>query len=435
MRKLGRNDPCYCGSGKKYKSCCLPADEANKVVRLAPPVEREEPEEDRPVGPQEITDLIEHELVWAPEGYKLIARGIANLMRSEGGSSWEDIAAAIEIWYVFCHQSPPAMRSRSFRVFAAALHYLVAAQNGRTDVTQAGVADLYGVSVSSVSRRCGEIMDAVESAFLEEFDDLLAGGEKDAASRPAPASLAGPLKPAAKQQAADMLFEAWETRSEKKRLLLARRALELYPDSPDAYNILAESARTLEEARDLYYQGMKAGERDLGDLFEQFRGHFWGFHETRPYMRSKQGYAETCEMLGDLDEAIRHYEEMLELNPNDNQGIRYMLFGAYCQLARYEQANELLERYPEQSAHYAYDRMLVEYGLNGFSLRMKSLLRTARKHNPYVPAYLTGKKGLPHPMPETYIVGEESEAIVYASERLYVWSLHMPLIHWLSAQK
>ncbi|MEK6867634.1 MAG: SEC-C metal-binding domain-containing protein, partial [Nanoarchaeota archaeon] len=22
-RKLGRNDPCYCGSGKKYKKCCL----------------------------------------------------------------------------------------------------------------------------------------------------------------------------------------------------------------------------------------------------------------------------------------------------------------------------------------------------------------------------------------------------------------------------
>ena len=22
-RKIGRNDPCYCGSGKKYKKCCL----------------------------------------------------------------------------------------------------------------------------------------------------------------------------------------------------------------------------------------------------------------------------------------------------------------------------------------------------------------------------------------------------------------------------
>ncbi len=23
-RKVGRNDPCPCGSGKKYKKCCLP---------------------------------------------------------------------------------------------------------------------------------------------------------------------------------------------------------------------------------------------------------------------------------------------------------------------------------------------------------------------------------------------------------------------------
>lgn len=26
--KPGRNDPCPCGSGKKYKRCCLPTDEA-----------------------------------------------------------------------------------------------------------------------------------------------------------------------------------------------------------------------------------------------------------------------------------------------------------------------------------------------------------------------------------------------------------------------
>jgi hypothetical protein len=27
MSKIGRNDPCYCGSGKKYKKCCLTKDE------------------------------------------------------------------------------------------------------------------------------------------------------------------------------------------------------------------------------------------------------------------------------------------------------------------------------------------------------------------------------------------------------------------------
>ena len=25
---LGRNEPCHCGSGKKYKQCCLDKDEA-----------------------------------------------------------------------------------------------------------------------------------------------------------------------------------------------------------------------------------------------------------------------------------------------------------------------------------------------------------------------------------------------------------------------
>ena len=28
MAKLGRNDPCHCGSGRKYKQCCLAKDEA-----------------------------------------------------------------------------------------------------------------------------------------------------------------------------------------------------------------------------------------------------------------------------------------------------------------------------------------------------------------------------------------------------------------------
>jgi hypothetical protein len=32
--KLGRNDPCRCGSGKKYKQCCLGRDGAS-VVDLA----------------------------------------------------------------------------------------------------------------------------------------------------------------------------------------------------------------------------------------------------------------------------------------------------------------------------------------------------------------------------------------------------------------
>lgn len=35
MAKLGRNDPCPCGSGQKYKRCCLPRDEAAAAAERA----------------------------------------------------------------------------------------------------------------------------------------------------------------------------------------------------------------------------------------------------------------------------------------------------------------------------------------------------------------------------------------------------------------
>ena len=35
MAKIGRNDPCPCGSGQKYKRCCLPREEAAAVERAA----------------------------------------------------------------------------------------------------------------------------------------------------------------------------------------------------------------------------------------------------------------------------------------------------------------------------------------------------------------------------------------------------------------
>ena len=38
MAKIGRNDPCPCGSGKKYKQCCLAKDEA-AALAAAPKAE------------------------------------------------------------------------------------------------------------------------------------------------------------------------------------------------------------------------------------------------------------------------------------------------------------------------------------------------------------------------------------------------------------
>src|SRR3546814_18004768 len=53
-----------------------------------------------------------------------------------------------------------------------------------------------------------------------------------------------------------------------------------------------------------------------------------------PYMRARAGLAITLWRLGDQQAAIDHYRAMLILNPNDNQGIRYLL--ATALLARDE---------------------------------------------------------------------------------------------------
>lgn len=39
MTKMGRNDPCYCGSGEKYKKCCLEKDQQMKLEEVILPTE------------------------------------------------------------------------------------------------------------------------------------------------------------------------------------------------------------------------------------------------------------------------------------------------------------------------------------------------------------------------------------------------------------
>jgi hypothetical protein len=39
-KRPGRNDPCHCGSGRKYKQCCLAKDEAEAAATRAKAAEQ-----------------------------------------------------------------------------------------------------------------------------------------------------------------------------------------------------------------------------------------------------------------------------------------------------------------------------------------------------------------------------------------------------------
>ena len=47
----GRNEPCHCGSGRKYKHCCLEKDEAEAAAARAKAAEEAEPSETADAAP------------------------------------------------------------------------------------------------------------------------------------------------------------------------------------------------------------------------------------------------------------------------------------------------------------------------------------------------------------------------------------------------
>ena len=149
---------------------------------------------------------------------------------------------------------------------------------------------------------------------------------------------------------------------------------------------------------ELYKQGMEAGTRALGEkYFRENAGYFWGLLETRPYMRARQGLAETLWRLKRYEEAIEHYRALLRLNPNDNQGNRYALLDLLIQIERYEEALALLKQYEdERSAVWLYSGAWLEFQKRGASISARRILQQALEENPFVPAYLMGQKRVPN---------------------------------------
>src|SRR5213078_3903422 len=119
-----------------------------------------------------------------------------------------------------------------------------------------------------------------------------------------------------------VMYDAWDQTTSRARVALAHKALAISPLCADAYVLLAEEeAQSAAKALEYYRKGVEAGEQALGRKgFKEYAGHFWGFLETRPYMRARAGLAATLVQLGDVAGALAHYRDMLQLNPNDNQG-------------------------------------------------------------------------------------------------------------------
>jgi len=169
--------------------------------------------------------------------------------------------------------------------------------------------------------------------------------------------------------------------------------------------------------------------------FEQNTGFFWGLLETRSYMRLKARRAQLNFEHGAVDNAISDLQELLLLNPNDNQANRYPLANYFVLTKRWHDLEQLLKDYEEQSLFMLSVDTLACYALTGASEQSNELKRQLKQSNKHFEAYITGRKKAPTGPTLGYSVGDKTEVFCYLElAGKEVWRSVDGALFWLRQQ-
>lgn len=240
------------------------------------------------------------------------------------------------------------------------------------------------------------------------------------------------------ERAQELFYEALDARTAAKRRKLLQEALVLDPHNADVHLVLLDEQTLAPAARiDALRSIVADAAAALGRAaFTEMAGHFWGFHETRPYMRAREQLAAELHAAGRWDEAVSEYREMLALNPNDNQGLRYELRPLLLSLGRLEDSRALARLYPNDETYNAACAwcLVLERLLAKETDSAATALASARKVNPHLEPYLTGRQRIPVELPGHYSPGSHDEAVCFAESVRAAWSAHPEALRWLQSQ-
>lgn len=197
------------------------------------------------------------------------------------------------------------------------------------------------------------------------------------------------------EEAQALVWQAFDTSSKKKRIALAKEAIKISPDCADAYTLLAEMSDSGTEVVSYLRQAVDAGRRSISHLLDKNPKDFpfWQVLETRPYMRAVESLASALFAKGDHEEALALWKDLLRLNPNDNQGVRYTLIPILVGLDKLSEAEEFFERYDDDiCASVLFSKALFLFKKHGDSIESRKALKEAVRRNKYVMEYLLGMR-------------------------------------------
>lgn len=231
-------------------------------------------------------------------------------------------------------------------------------------------------------------------------------------------------------RAQELIYDAWEAWTPGLRVRYARKALTIDPYAIDAFVLLALYAATSAERIALLREAIRIGSAVWAPVLKRPPdGFFWGELNTRPYMRANHNLALALWERGEGAEALCLADHLLRINPNDNQGIRYLALTWNAFLANWPKVEDILERYPgEAAADYVYTKCLNAYRTGRDA---DEAFAEAYAANPFVPGLLQ-KPGLARVEIGEYVAyGSEEEALSYVRRNRVVWKAVPGALPWL----
>jgi len=231
-----------------------------------------------------------------------------------------------------------------------------------------------------------------------------------------------------REKAEDKIYQAYES-SKTQGLKLAEEALKLDKNCILAYQYLGEQQNNLNKAKEYYLKGIELGKKMFGGKYEvENKGHFWLIFETRPYMSCIFNLSECEYYSGNLSESIRLIEYLLELNPGDNQGVRYILSSHLLEAKEYDKYKKHSEANSEDAGiFFQFNNSLFEFISSGDSNTANKLLKEAIRHNAYVIPKLNRASKM---RSGSYSIGGKEEANYYCQYNAKIWQATDGAIEW-----
>jgi tetratricopeptide (TPR) repeat protein len=202
-----------------------------------------------------------------------------------------------------------------------------------------------------------------------------------------------------------------------------RRLIKDYPEYLDAYHHLALTwyrQGKIDKAAELWREGVQFALRLFPPNFSMKHDRLiWGFLENRPFLRLYHSYGLSLLRKGEPEAALEVFENLLSMNPNDNQGARALAIECHFVLKRPQAILKLCNRYQNDAMEQVlYGRVLALIQL-GKSKEASKALRPAIRHFPLIAGELLKPT---HKCPKDY--DEERVALWSEGQAYGYWKEH-----------